>query len=159
MKRTNKRYIRTTSRTNVIVTHFQNNFREYTIAGIIFFIGILLGIAFVNNLNHLQIESITTYITNSITALKEENALNQILMLKENIKQDIFTVALLWILGSTVIGLLLVYLIICFKGFCLGYTISSILYTLRNRQRNSIFHEWYATQKHNNYSCNNCTCS
>ena len=133
MKKTYKRYRRTANNTNEIVTHFQNNFREYTIAGIIFFIGILLGIAFVNNLNNLQIESITTYITNSITALKDDNTLNQMQMLKENIKQDIFTVAILWIMGSTVIGLLLVYLIVCFKGFCLGYTISSILFTLRDR--------------------------
>ena len=33
-------------------------------------------------------------------------------------------------MGSTVIGLLLVYLIVCFKGFCFGYTVSSIIYVL-----------------------------
>ena len=140
MKKTYKRYRRTVNNTNVIVTHFQNNFREYTIAGIIFFIGILLGIVFVNNLTDVQTNDISTYITNSITALKDDNVLNQIQMLKENIRQDIFTVVLLWILGSTVIGLLLVYLLVCFKGFCLGYTISSIIYTLRNRQRDFILY-------------------
>ena len=133
MNKTDKRYKRTTIHKNIIVTHFQNNFREYIIASIIFFIGILLGIVFVNNLNNLQMDNITIYITNSITSLKEDATLNQMQILQENIKEDIFTVVLLWILGSTVIGLLLVYLIICFKGFCLGYTISSILYTLRNR--------------------------
>lgn len=115
---------------DIIITHIQNNIKEYTIASIIFLIGILLGIVFVNNLNDVQTNDITTYITNSITALKDDNILNQMQMLKENIKQDIFTVAILWIMGSTVIGLLLVYLIVCFKGFCLGYTVSSIIYTL-----------------------------
>ena len=33
-------------------------------------------------------------------------------------------------MGSTVIGLLLVFFIVCFKGFCLGYTISSIIFVL-----------------------------
>lgn len=126
---------------NVILSHIRNNAREYIIASILFFIGILLGIVFVNNLNEAQTNDITTYITNTITVLKEDNSLNQFQMLKENIKQDIFIVVLLWILGSTVIGLLLVYLIVCFKGFSLGYTISSIIYVMRNRKRNSILYE------------------
>ena len=30
-------------------------------------------------------------------------------------------------MGSTVIGISIVYITICFRGFCLGYTISSII--------------------------------
>ena len=51
-------------------------------------------------------------------------------MLKESIGNNIMLVFLLWLMGSTVIGLLLVYLIVCFKGFCFGYTVSSIIYVL-----------------------------
>ena len=128
MRRVSRKYKK--NNYDIIITHIQSNIKEYTIASIIFLIGILLGIVFVNNLNDVQTNDITAYITSSITALKDNNTLNQMQMLKENIKQDIFTVAILWIMGSTVIGLLLVYLIVCFKGFCLGYTISSIIFTL-----------------------------
>ena len=127
----NRRYKR--KKLNFIIAHIQNNITENIIASIIFLIGILLGIVLFNNLNEIQTNDITEYITNSITGLKEGNMLNEMQMLHENIKQDIFIVVFLWIMGSTVIGLLLVYLIVCFKGFCLGCTISSIIYVMRNK--------------------------
>lgn len=114
----------------IIASHIQNNIREYTIGSIIFLIGILLGIVFVNNLNEVQTFEITTYITDSISTIKEINEINELAMLKECIGNNIMLVVLLWLMGSTVIGLLLVYLIVCFKGFCFGYTLSSIIYVL-----------------------------
>lgn len=127
MRNINRRYTRKSN--NIIISHIQNNLREYTIASIIFLIGILLGIVFVNNLSDVQTSEISTYLENSINSLKENNV-NQTLVLKESISGNILLVILLWLLGSTVIGLLLVYLIVCFKGFSFGYTISSILYAL-----------------------------
>lgn len=114
----------------IIASHVQNNLREYTIGSIIFFIGILLGIVFLNNLNEVQTFEIITYITDSISNIKATEGINEIVMLKESISNNIVLVILLWLMGSTVIGLLLVYLIICFKGFCFGYTLSSIIYVL-----------------------------
>jgi len=123
-KRYNKKY------KGIIVSHVQNNIREYTIGSIIFLIGILLGIVFVNNLNDVQTIEITTYLTDSINIIKANSNLNEFEILKESINNNIILVILLWLMGSTVIGLLLVYLIVCFKGFCFGYTISSIIYVL-----------------------------
>ena len=40
--------------------------------------------------------------------------------------------SLIWFMGLTVIGIFVVYLIICFRGFCFGYTISSIILALGN---------------------------
>lgn len=114
----------------VIASHIQNNLREYTIGSIIFLIGILLGIVFVNNLNEVQTFEISTYITESISTIKNAENINKFEILKESIGNNIILVILLWLMGSTVIGLLLVYLIVCFKGFCFGYTLSSIIYVL-----------------------------
>ena len=114
----------------IITSHVQNNLREYTIGSIIFLIGILVGIVFLNNLNEVQTFEINTYITDSISNIKAAEGINEIVMLKESISNNIILVILLWLMGSTVIGLLLVYLIICFKGFCFGYTLSSIIYVL-----------------------------
>ena len=114
---------------NIIINHIQNNLKEYIISSIIFFIGILLGIVFVNNLNDVQTSEIQTYITNSINTLKENNV-KEISVLKESLSSNIFLAVSLWLMGSTIIGLLVVYLIVCFKGFCFGYTLSSIIYVL-----------------------------
>ena len=123
-RRYNKRY------KNIIISHVQNNIREYTIGSIILLIGILLGIVFVNNLNDVQTSEITTYLTNSINILKETGNIDGFEVLKESIGNNILLVIILWLMGSTVIGLLLVYFILCFKGFCFGYTLSSIIYVL-----------------------------
>ena len=115
---------------NIIVSHVQNNLREYIIAAIIFVIGILLGIVFVNNLNNTQSDEIKTYIDEAIAGFKGNDNINKLIILKNEIQSDFLLTVLLWLLGSTVIGLLLVYLIVCFKGFCLGYTISAVVFSI-----------------------------
>lgn len=119
-------------RNSIIKTHIENNLREYAIASIIFIIGILFGVIFINNLNDTQNNEIGNYINTSIENLKESQDINQLLFIKETIKENITFVILLWLMGSTVIGLLLVYIIVAFKGFCLSYTISAIFHVLNN---------------------------
>lgn len=128
MNSLNRRYRRNGN--SVIIAHIQNNLREYIIASVIFVLGIMIGIYFVNNLDTEHITQITDYIKNSVNSIKEGNIPNNFEVLKESIKNNILLVTLLWLMGSTVIGLLLVYLIVCFKGFSIGYTISSIVYVL-----------------------------
>ena len=119
-------------RNSIIKTHIENNLREYAIASIIFIIGILFGVIFINNLNDTQNNEIRNYINTSIENLKESQDINQLLFIKETIKENLTFVILLWLMGSTVIGLLLVYIIVAFKGFCLSYTISAIFHVLNN---------------------------
>lgn len=119
-------------RNSTIKTHIENNLREYAIASTIFIIGILFGVIFINNLNDTQNNEIGNYIRTSIENLKESQDINQLLFIKETIKENLTFVILLWLMGSTVIGLLLVYIIVAFKGFCLSYTISAIFHVLNN---------------------------
>lgn len=119
-------------RNSIIKTHIENNLREYAIASTIFIIGILFGVIFINNLNDTQNNEIGNYISTSIENLKESQDINQLLFIKETIKKNLTFVILLWLMGSTVIGLLLVYIIVAFKGFCLSYTISAIFHVLNN---------------------------
>ena len=119
-------------RNSIIKTHIENNLREYAIASIIFIIGILFGVIFINNLNDTQNNEIGNYINTSIENLRESQNINQLLFIKETIKENLTFVILLWLMGSTVIGLLLVYIIVAFKGFCLSYTISAIFHVLNN---------------------------
>ena len=119
-----RNYKRNSQVKSIIMSHVQNNIKEYTIASLIFIIGVLLGVVFLNNLNEVQTVEISDYITSSINTLKNNGDI------KESISGNITFVIILWLMGSTVIGLLLVYLIVCFKGFCFGYTVSSIIYVL-----------------------------
>jgi len=115
---------------HIILTHIENNIREYLIVSIIFLIGIVIGVIFINNTSENQSVEITSYISSFTQDLKDNQSINTILLLKDSIKKNIVLAIFLWFMGSTVIGISIVYLTICFRGFCLGYTISSIILSL-----------------------------
>ena len=118
-----------------VLTHIENNLKEYLRVTIIFFIGIIIGVIFINNTSENQSSEITNYIGSFIGDLKDNNNVNDLLLLKDSISKNITLAIFLWFMGSTVIGISIVYLTICFRGFCLGYTISSIILTLRNTEK------------------------
>ncbi len=128
MNRRNRLYKKPNKFTNIILNHIENNIREYFIIGILFLIGLFIGIIFVNNLSGEQSEYINSYLQSSILNLKDEQNIDEILLLKDSLGKNFSLVLLLWFMGSTVIGIVIVYLIILFRGFCLGYTISSIIF-------------------------------
>ena len=114
----------------VILTHIENNIKEYAIVSIIFVIGIVIGVIFINNISEEQYLEITTYINTFIEDIKENKNISSFNLLKDSIKNNCILAVSLWFMGSTVIGISVVYLTVCFRGFCLGYTISSIITTL-----------------------------
>ena len=102
-----------------ILLHLQNNLKNYLIVSIIFLIGIVIGVIFINNISENQSSEITNYISSFSNDLKDNSDINTLLMLKDSIKKNIILAIFLWFMGSTVIGISIVYLTICFRGFCL----------------------------------------
>ena len=126
----NRRFRNTSKLKSCIITHVDNNVRNYLIVSIIFTIGIIVGIIFINKTSEVQFNEIKTHITSSINYLKENKNVDTFLFLIESLKKNILIAIFLWIMGSTVVGIPVVYLTVGFRGFCLGYTISSIILSL-----------------------------
>lgn len=118
---------------NIILKHVYNNIKEYVTLLIIFFIGIVIGTIFINNSKSETQLEISSYITNFVNSLKEDNIIDKGMLFKNSIKQNIIIALLLWISGLTVIGMPIVYTVIGYRGFCLGYSISSIIASLGNK--------------------------
>ena len=112
--------------------HLEKNLKEYIIVCLIFLIGIIISLIVINNLAETQKEEITAYICSFTNDLKENKSINDIALLLNSVKKNIILVFFIWFMGLTVIGIFVVYLIICFRGFCFGYTISSIILALGN---------------------------
>lgn len=115
---------------NVIVSHIESNLREYLVVSIIFIIGILIGIFFINNVSDSEYQETNSYINNFTISLKNQANISESTVLKNSLFNNLSIGVLLWILSSTVIGVIIVYIIIAFKGFCFGFTISSIVLAL-----------------------------
>lgn len=129
MNRRYRRYNNTSKFKEIFLSHIENNIKEYIIVSIIFIIGIIIGVIFINKTSIIQREEITGYISSFTTELKSDKSVDEVKLLIDSIKKNILLAIFLWFMGSTVIGISVVYLTICFRGFCLGYTISSIILT------------------------------
>lgn len=115
---------------NVILKYINDNIKTYVILLIIFFIGIILGVLFVNHANESQENQISSYISNFVNSIKENYQISTSNLIKTSIINNASIAVLLWFLGCTVIGVPLIYLIIGYKGYCYGYTIASLVATL-----------------------------
>ena len=113
---------------NIILNHIKVNLKEYIIVLLMFVIGIFLGVMFLNNAKNEDKEEITKYINDYIAQVKENP--NNTINLNLNVKSNIILGFCLWFAGTTLIGIPIVFAIILYRGFCLGYTISVCTYTM-----------------------------
>lgn len=110
-----------------IKEHVLNNKKEYIIVSILFVIGIFLGVFFINNVSQEPKTQITEYLSQFIEQLKNTESLNTVELLKTSIGQNIILAVSLWFFGTTIIGIPVVFGIVVYRGFCLGYTISACI--------------------------------
>lgn len=152
MNRRFKRKTNSSKVSNFLLNHIEKNIKEYTIVSLVFLIGIIIGVLFINKTPNSNREEITNYISCFINDLKESKSINEFSLLINSLKKNIILAVFLWFMGSTVIGIGIVYLTVAFRGFCLGYTISSIILTLGIRKGNFVFNYNSFFTKHTIYT-------
>lgn len=111
----------------IIKEHVINNKKEYMIVTLLFMIGIFLGVLFVNNIQENPKLEIINYVKGFIEKMKTMETLNHMELLKNSIGQNILLAIILWFFGTTVIGIPVVFGLIIYRGFCLGYTIAACI--------------------------------
>jgi len=122
-----KTYSKTSAIKQTCITHIKNNQKEYIIILLIFIIGILLSVAFINNTKNEQKEELNSYISNFTNSIKENKTIDKPEVFRSSIIKNIIISVCLWLLGCTVTLIPIIYIVIIFKGFCLGYTVSAII--------------------------------
>ncbi len=126
----NKRIYKRSLISEAIINHINNNIMEYIVMIIIFFIGIILGTMYINKTDLSQKQEISSYVNDFIGDIQNGSNVDYNKLLRTSIYNNLLITVLLWISGLTVIGMPIVYLIVSIKGFCMGYTVSSIIATL-----------------------------
>lgn len=127
------REIRTRRKNNIkelVLNHIYKNVKLYLIVILLLIIGIIVGVIFINNTNETQYTEIQNYINNFISSLKGNYHIDKTELLKNSIKDNLILTLSMWFIGSTVIGIPIVLGIVIFRGFCIGYTVSSIIAVL-----------------------------
>lgn len=111
----------------VLYNHIINNKRGYFIMSILFFIGLLVGVLFINNTSDVKLEEINTYLKDMVKNIKSYENIDFRKLFKQSIFSNFIIIIMLWFGASTIIGIPLVYGTVILKGFNIGYTISSII--------------------------------
>ena len=79
------------------------------------------------NVNFESLEKLKTYYKVSINSKYLKEDLNLVELLKTSIGQNIILAISLWFFGTTIIGIPVVFGIVAYRGFCLGYTIAACI--------------------------------
>lgn len=114
---------------NVIIEYMKNNSKEYILIILIFFIGIFIGVMFMNNCSEETENSVTSYIYKFIEEFKGIEKIDKGSLIGTSIKRNIVLAIIVWLAGTTIIGMPIVLGLILFRGFCLGYTVSAISFS------------------------------
>ena len=85
---------------------------------------------FINNSDEAQKNGVSEYINNFVTTLKNNNSIDKNELINVSFKRNILMGIILWFIGSTIIGLPLIYFFVLYKGLCIGYTISGAIIAL-----------------------------
>ena len=113
-----------------ILRNIHDNLKSYLIVIILFIIGIVAGVIFINNTNETQGAEIQGYINNFISSLKQDYHIDKMELLKSSLWDNFILIISMWFIGSTVIGIPIVFGIVIFRGFCIGYAVSSAIAVL-----------------------------
>ncbi|MBR3003134.1 MAG: stage II sporulation protein M [Clostridia bacterium] len=112
------------------IKYIKNNLKEYILIVLIFFIGFFAGIIAINNGKEENLNKMSSYVMDFIEKFKKIEDINEEEIALESIKNNLMLTFKIWLAGTTIIGLPVVLGFVAFRGFCLGYTVSCIYYTL-----------------------------
>ena len=101
--------------------------KKYLFLIIIVIIGFIMGILFSNILNAEDTKLVNTKITQYFNNLAKDVPINYLDNLFSSIKNNILYLVTIWILGLSIIGLVLNNFILFFKSFIIGFSVGSII--------------------------------
>lgn len=139
----------------IILQHINLNLKDYLMLSIIFIIGVMIGVVIINNSNEQSKSEIKGYINSFIETIQDEQyEVDRVKLTKISIIENLKLVGIIWLAGSTIIGIPLIYVITGYKGMCIGYTVSAIIASLGSWKRYDIFNSFTFSAKHHNNTNN-----
>ncbi len=110
----------------ILIGYIIRNKKNFIIIITLFCIGIGIGMFIINNSNETQKLEVSNYIKELIEKIRNFEDVDYISLLILSIKENVFSILIIWFLGCTIIGGIFIYVAMIYKGFSIGYTIAAI---------------------------------
>lgn len=111
--------------------HLADNIWIYLIVIIVFILGIGLGALAVNNIDEVSKADARIYIEGFLD-LASNNELQSAYILKQSIKFNLYFTLILFFSGLVYPGVILIPILIAFRGFCIGFSIAFLTGNIGN---------------------------
>ncbi|PTM58593.1 stage II sporulation protein M [Desmospora activa] len=127
MKRNKSRVGRVGRASQVLQSHVQNQMSLYLFVVVLFMMGVIFGAVIVNTLSPVQKENLLTYLGHFFRGMAQDSIAEPRVAFQHTLGDHLKTVGLMWILGVSVIGMPLIYVLIFIKGLVIGFTVGFLV--------------------------------
>lgn len=119
---------------SVLLDYFVKYKKTYITIILLFILGICIGVLYINTVNKEKIDTLSVYVNDLVKNIKETKQLDNQNALINSIIKNCKDIGIIWILGCTIIGSYLIYIILIYDGFKLGYSISTFICILGTKK-------------------------
>lgn len=119
---------------NIIEKHLKANARNYIFLLLILFLGIIIGVVIVNNTKNETKEELNIFISDFINSIKDNKSIDYWKTLKKSIKRNTKYIVLITVISFSIWRKVGNTILIGYKGFGIGYSISTVLTVLGNEK-------------------------
>ncbi|RKQ37722.1 stage II sporulation protein M [Oceanobacillus halophilus] len=110
-----------------IINHVKDHAIIYLFMTILFLTGIIFGAIIVNSMNFVQKQELFFYLERFFNQIVDGHAIDNILILKESFLYHAKYLSLLFLLGLSVIGLPIVWILLYVKGLVVGFSVGFLV--------------------------------
>lgn len=118
---------RNLSYNNKLINHFDEHASIYLFTIVLFSIGVTFGAIVVNSLSFTQKEDLFFYLNEFFGAILANDVTSNKQLFLQSLSHNSKFIALIWILGISIIGLPLILIFLFLKGIVVGFTVGFLV--------------------------------
>lgn len=110
-----------------VMQHIQEHLPIYTFITGLFLMGVVFGAVVVNSLSYESKNDLYNYLTHFFHELADGTIAEPRTMMRESLMNYMQYLGFIWILGLSIIGLPLIFILVFLKGIVLGFTVGFLV--------------------------------
>lgn len=110
-----------------LLAHLQEHISIYTFSVALFLMGIIFGAIVVNSLPQESKTNLYTYLSRFFSEMAKGNVIDPPAMFRESFAHGFQYLGFIWLLGLSIIGLPLIFVLLFLKGVVVGFTVGFLV--------------------------------